>query len=213
MLKYRDPKLGRVERLDVRRGNVTTVLVPEITLNALAHYLTEAKTPKQKRVVDIVEEMLELERAQPVFTKKDLERGMRGAKWNQQRQVDRRKAMLNKRLAGYSFHPWLWGPTEKRWLVTWETERLGGRRALLGEHGELRLREGQALETIVNLARSGYLDRLRRCVHCHKWLYAKFRHQNFCSMKCQQKHYTQSEEWKAHRREYMRRYYQQVFSK
>jgi hypothetical protein len=54
----------------------------------------------------------------------------------------------------------------------------------------------------------GELTRLRRCSQCQKWLFARFRHQTFCSTKCQQKNYTQSDAWKAHRRAYMRRYYQ-----
>ena len=69
---------------------------------------------------------------------------------------------------------------------------------------------GMAVEVILDIAKVGYLGRLRRCLQCRKWLYARFRHQNFCSVKCQQKQYTGSEEWKAHRRAYMREYYRRT---
>ena len=65
----------------------------------------------------------------------------------------------------------------------------------------------EALEVILRLTQIGYLDRLRHCAYCNTWLYAKFRHQTFCSVTCQQKKYTQTDQWRAHRREYMREYY------
>ena len=70
----------------------------------------------------------------------------------------------------------------------------------------------EALEMILKLTQIGYLTRLRRCALCQEWLYAKFRHQTFCSMRCQQKRYTRTEEFKAKRRAYMRRYYRTNFA-
>ena len=64
--------------------------------------------------------------------------------------------------------------------------------------------EGRLL--ITHLAEQGLLDRVRQCGKCRTWFYARFRHQQFCSTKCQTSHYKGSEEWKAHRREWMRNY-------
>jgi hypothetical protein len=65
-----------------------------------------------------------------------------------------------------------------------------------------------ALSCVVTLAQQGTLNRMRECLRCGKWYYARFRHQRFCSTKCQQAHYWSSPEWKAHRRVWMRNYRQ-----
>ena len=67
--------------------------------------------------------------------------------------------------------------------------------------------EAAALAAL-HLAEDNLLDRVRQCLRCSKWFYARVRHQRNCSTVCQQSYYRSAEEWKAHRREYMRRYRQ-----
>src|SRR5438105_7285882 len=91
-------------------------------------------------------------------------------KYHLQLRIDGLLRSINKKLARYRCWPYALPPHGGTWVVIWSP-----RRPAAGyEMGEL-----QALEDILNLARAGYLNRLRRCVRCQKWLYAKFRHQSF----------------------------------
>lgn len=65
----------------------------------------------------------------------------------------------------------------------------------------------KAVLRMVRLGQQGVLDRVQQCLKCETWFFARFRHQRFCSVKCQQSHYKSSEAWKAHRREWARVYY------
>jgi hypothetical protein len=64
----------------------------------------------------------------------------------------------------------------------------------------------EAVLQIVLLGREGTLWRVRRCLKCGLWFYAKFHHQKFCRTACQQEHYKKSPEWREVRRKYMQRY-------
>lgn len=64
----------------------------------------------------------------------------------------------------------------------------------------------KAVLHIMRLGQQGVLHRVRQCLKCETWSFAVFRHQQFCSVRCQQSHYKSSEEWKAHRRQWMRQY-------
>jgi hypothetical protein len=223
MLKYRHPQLGHFEQLTSAKGSGSDggVIVSELELKALTHYLNAAKTPEQKKIVGILEQMRQLGEIEPpvwgerfdgpAMVEKDgltlpnpaFEK-VAPEKYRLQVEIERRKAALNRELARYRFTPYAYTTGPNRWTVIWWRER--ERPEWPGE-----MTEGQALELILNLARYRHLNRLRHCSHCRSWLYAKFRHQNFCSMKCQQKQYTQSDEWKEHRRKYMRNYYRDHF--
>jgi len=63
-----------------------------------------------------------------------------------------------------------------------------------------------ALLAIVRLAQWNMLSRLRHC-HCKRWYFERIPNQQFCSAKCRQLMFSKSEKFRAHRREYMRRYY------
>ncbi len=225
MLKYRHPQLGRFERLTSARGSGSDggVFVSEMELRALTRYLNDAKTPEQKRIVSILEQMQHLGQMEPpvwggegidgpLMVEKDgltvpnpaFER-VAPEKYRLQLEIERRKAALNRELARYRFTPYAYTTGPNQWTVIWWRERERPERPDV-------MTEGQALELILNLARSRHLNRLRHCARCERWLYAKFRHQNFCSAKCQQKQYTDTEEFRAHRREYMRDRYHDQFS-
>lgn len=216
---------GLGHALDLRRGTSTITLVPDGLVADLLNYLNQAdRDDEARKVVQIVEEMRDLESAdEPVFTREDnMVLGQkppaalkRTEKWKRYQNLEKREASLNRQLAQYRprllVHPVRrsvggGGPSSPYWWVHWIVgSPKWGKRGR--SQGHVSLGSGPAIQTILNFAQSGNLSRLRKCLQCYKWMYAKFRHQEFCSSKCQQQRYTQSPEWKAHRREYMRRYY------
>ena len=66
------------------------------------------------------------------------------------------------------------------------------------------LTDPHAVTRIIELCHEGLIERHRRW-GCGKWFYAKFSHQKFCSDVCQLRIYKASPEWKAYRRDYMKR--------
>jgi hypothetical protein len=123
-------------------------------------------------------------------------------------EVQDKNAAITRELAKFKFVPNAevvvgggGGPSEWSALWRWSNKNCE-------EH--LRMDAGEALQVILKLTQIGDLTRLRHCAQCHKWLYARFRHQVFCSTTCQQKNYTRSEQFKAHRRRYMRDRYQKL---
>ena len=70
MLKYRHPLLGRSQRLIFQKGSsVGGLLVSELELDSLTRYLNEAKTESQKRILAILQMMLELIEAELIEAK------------------------------------------------------------------------------------------------------------------------------------------------
>ena len=69
------------------------------------------------------------------------------------------------------------------------------------------IEEWQAIQAIMELGEHGLLGNLKECAQCHRWMFARFSHQRFCSEGCRQAHFRSSEEFKAGRRAYMRRLY------
>ena len=174
------------EHLELRK-RFGVVAMPVELLSQLACNLNNARAAKDKNIVRILERLLDLEKVEAS-------------------KIDRRLNELNRDLRRYRFRPLVapWYEANlhaTRWVVHWYSGRPG--RKALATFG--------ALDLIVDLAQAGHLSRLRRCNHCRKWVYAKFRQQVFCSQKCQQKNYTQTEAFKAHRREYMNRWYREQF--
>ncbi len=226
--RFRHPTLGEFHRIDVSKGSIGTTHVSDAELAGLVRYLNEAETRTEgDRIIRIVQEMLKLQKIEePVWgeTKEEndfssgpnarpmmVTRGGMGVinpllkrispeKYRRQREIERRKFLLNHELARYHFFPYTLC-CKGQWSVIW---RIPSRVRL--RHGELQFDEAAVLQMILDLARARYLDRLRRCSHCRQWLYAKYRHQSFCSTSCQQKYYRHSEERRTYRREYMRRY-------
>ena len=219
-------RLGRYQSFRFpQAGGVGSWGFVQLQIDGLIWYLNERNIPGQERVLAILEKMIELANIEPpVFNEKidgpALVRGkpnpvfrkIAPEKYDRQMRIEKLRAELNAELAQYKFIPFVLTSLGARglsvaWHRFWRFEMEEPRTP------PNKLMEGQYLEMILNLARSGQIRRLRRCSNCGKWLYARFRHQEFCSTKCQQKHYTQTEEWKAHRREYMRDYYQKTYGK
>lgn len=106
---------------------------------------------------------------------------------------------IDRVMSGYVLTPFLGNPTEVGWQIRWFPP--------VRRHvSKQRKTEIFVLLNILELAREGQIERLRKCDECAKWHFAKFKHQRFCSAQCQQKHYKKSPEWKTYRLAYMRRY-------
>ena len=197
-------------------AHIADSVLPSVSVfDDLANFLNETRTKSGKRIIHILEQMLELEVvtgaikgivwADLSLKKSDPKR------FNLLWEIEKKNAYLKRELERYRFIPCAevivggGGVGASEWGAYW-------RWSSKNYEKHLRMTAGEALQVMLKLTQIGYLNRLRHCAHCGKWLYARFRHQSFCSVKCQQKQYTQSEEWKTHRRAYMRQYYQKNFS-
>jgi hypothetical protein len=203
-----------VERLE--KANISFGLASSLTvLHDLTRFLNQTETQRGEKIVRIVELMLELESLTEqidgmLWVTDSLEK-TDPKKYEQLWNIQVKTLFLNRELAKFHSRPRAevvrgGNGGASQWATGW------GRDSRERRESRLRLSPTEAVELVLKLTDIGELTRLRRCSHCTQWLYAKFRHQAFCSMKCQQKHYTQTDEWKARRRAYMRNYYRKNFS-
>ena len=68
--------------------------------------------------------------------------------------------------------------------------------------------KAQAAVALLVLNSNDLVGRIRQCLHCRMWFYARFRHQQFCNdsaKKCQWNHY-HSPEWRKQHREQNRKH-------
>lgn len=214
MLERDERRLGRLARIHIEGGLPPSVFL----LSDLVKFLNQTKTSRGKNIVMILEKMLELEEMTKSI--KPEEPMIAAVEWQETDpqkyqvhwEIEKRRAKLERELSKYRFTPHAevamggGGQGPSQWAVWWKGD--------LGVRWEkhLRMQASEALELILKLTQANDLIRLRRCIQCQRWLFARFRHQTFCSTRCQQKNYTQTEAWKAHRRDYMRRYYKRNFS-
>lgn len=213
MLEKDERRLRRWEKATIGSG-----LLPAMTLLVdLIAFLNKTKTVHGKKIVTILEMMLELEGMtslikpeEPMIAAVEWER-TDPKKYEIHWEIEKRTAMLERELSKYRFSPRAevamggGGQRPSEWATWWRGDV--GRKP--EEH--LRMAASHALELILKVTQAGDLTRLRRCILCKKWLYARFRHQVFCSTKCQQESYTLTPEWKERRRRYMRERYAQLF--
>jgi hypothetical protein len=226
MTPYRHPELGLFHKLDLSAGGINIHSVSDAELAGLANYLDNAaRRQDSRRILDLLQEMLDLNKiTAPVWGERidgpvmvmrkgrgvinPLFRKIAPEKYQLQLEIDKRQSVITNELARYQFRPAVYPQWNNgRWTVTWLIQSKTQRAPKL-RRGVMQIDDGAALQLILDFARAGNLDRLRRCLRCNKWLYAKFRHQNFCSASCQQKHYAHSKEWRVKRRDYMRNYRQ-----
>jgi hypothetical protein len=206
MLDRDERRLARLERTNIAGG-----LPPSVSLlSDLVKFLNETRTSSGKRIVLILEKMLELEEmTRPIALEEPMIAAFEWKRTDPKKfqihwEIEKQRAILQRELSRYRFTPHAEvivgggnrGPSQ--WMAWWKGDSTAKREKHLG------LVASEALEMILKLTQLGDLTRLRRCAHCQKWLFAKFRHQDFCSTQCQQKNYTQTDEWKEHRRRYMR---------
>lgn len=205
--------------------SISTTFVADTDLKGLLSYLDRGKGQKvSRRIVQTLEQMLALEKIKHPLWDEPGAATMAGGlphprfkkiapeKYRQQEEIEKLRASINQALAMNRFLPHASPNDDGRWNVFWwSISRIP--KKLRVHRGVNDIDDGLALQLILELARAGYLNRLRRCSCCNKWLYAQFRHQNYCSTRCQQKHYAQSPEWKVKRRNYMRAYRQRTMGR
>lgn len=209
----------------LQRTTIPGSLYPAVSLlDDLIMFLNQARTEKGVSIVCILEQMLAIDAmAKPIqgiaWPAMELQR-TDPAKFDLLCELDDKVGLLRKELEKFRFVPRAevvvcGNGSASEWATRWERADYDEKHepSRKTREGGLRMRPSEALEAILRLTQIGSLSRLRHCVHCRKWLYAKFSHQNFCSLECQQKHYTQGEQWKAHRRAYMKDYYRKMYSK
>lgn len=217
--------------LDLSLGHIGTTMVSNEALSAFIKYLNEVEPHgMQARVCWVLTEMLELEKAEsPLWgeTKEEIQIFNTSKKWNEfhldprlekiapekyrkEMDIQKRKFAIIAELSQHRFLPYLWPGANRKWVVRWQIQNAKPR---VKRPDVTIMDDSNALQLILDFARAGQLNRLRRCNCCQRWLFAKFKHQNFCSTKCQQKHYSQSPEWKEKRRDYMRSYREQTMGK
>ena len=79
--------------------------------------------------------------------------------------------------------------------------------------------EGMTAFALLSLFEQRRVSRLRQCLHCRSWFYARFKHQRFCPisvLKCQWNHYHTPEWRRQHReqnRKHQRSYRERTFGK
>lgn len=215
MLNNDKRRLERLARIKIEGG-----LLPSVTLLIdLIKFLNQPRTKQGKKIVMILEKMLELEKiTKPIPPEEPMIAALEWKrtdppKYQLHWDIEKCQAILERELSKYRFTPHVavvMGGGDRnpsRWSVWWQGN-LTSESAM-----NVRMHASEALELILKLTQAGDLSRLRRCAQCQEWLFARFEHQKFCSTKCQQKHYTQSETWKAHRRRYMRGYYKKHYGK
>ena len=225
--RLHSPEFGEYHPLDVGKGGVGTVMVSDAEIRGLIQYLNYAQGKGADRtVLELLEQMLELDKMNRAFcseTEEEREvewtvtkagrtvpnpvlKKISPEKYRQELAVTDKTYQINRELSKYRFLPQARSIGAPRpWTVVWKVLPNMPTKARFRKR-LFEFNDGTALRMILDFARAGYLTRLRKCLRCHNWLYAKFKHQEFCSTKCQQKHYAISPEWKAKRRDYMRRY-------
>lgn len=207
MLDRDETRLKRLARINIAGG-----LPPSATLlGDLPKFLNGTRTLRGKKVIWILEAMLELEKlTSPISPEEPMIAVLAWKRTHPKKfrlhwEIEKREALLQRELSRYRFTPHAsvvmggGGQGPSKWYARWKGDPKWEK--------HLRMNASEALELILKLTEAGDLIRLRRCLQCKEWFLARFRHQKFCSVKCQQKSFTNTEAWKKHRRVYMRKYY------
>lgn len=115
--------------------------------------------------------------------------------WKDQRQLEQRHRTLNELLSIYAFRPrvthrvfrgeWVFGlvPDDNR---RWFTTRIGDETTS----------EADAVMSLLRLASTGDLTKIRRCETCRdRWMFAAKRNYRFCSVKCRETFYAKAPDY------------------
>ena len=135
------------------------------------------------------------------------------------RPASRLYAKLQRSLGRYVFHIRLTGTIQGAWILNFH------RSALKGEFGweaeftsqtppgatvisspPYTVSEGDAVLAALRLAQRGLLNRIKQCKTCSRPMYAKHSNYRFCSSKCRENFFTQTDEHRAKKAAQMRRY-------
>ena len=58
---------------------------------------------------------------------------------------------------------------------------------------------------LLQVIREDAILNIRRCQHCEKWFFARVSHHTFCKPSCEKKNFSQTDDFKLKRRNYMRK--------
>jgi hypothetical protein len=153
------------------------------TVKGFLAYLDKAERTRTSEVLTILKTMLELQSPD---------------KNDPAAAIAHNRILLDNELSKYKFVPDLLPRKNGGWGLEWRVLRVA--------HRKLSPFEASALQMVLAFATAGKLKRLRKCGDCSKWMYARFPHQNFCSMNCQQSNYRHSEAGRLMKRNAMKRY-------
>jgi len=68
------------------------------------------------------------------------------------------------------------------------------------------LRAALIADSLENLGKLGLIHRIRQCLTCKRWIFARFERERFCSGQCREKAYRSSAQGRRKRRDYMHGY-------
>jgi hypothetical protein len=217
-MAYQIPEVGADQKVPTPR------VVKGSTMGGLIGYLNDAEKVRGNAIIKILNLMLERHSVDgPAWGTTEKERDVtplylwhRGKwvpnprlkrvapkKYEEELEIANKEFLLGRELEKYRFIPQPYRLGRRGFLLHWQVSKKG--------QPALPRAEANVLELIVSLAGKQSLTRLRRCVHCQKWLYAHVIHRKYCSTKCQQLEHHSTEHWKEHRRNYMRNYRQVNF--
>ena len=91
-----------------------------------------------------------------------------------------------------------WTSPLMNWMVQWVCR---------GPSDKQRTYELIHVLNAAELARAGRISAVKECEHCHKWLFARFSHQRFCSDSCKENFHRFNEADKKRRREWAKNNY------
>lgn len=182
----------------------------------LVHWLNETqRRPENRRVATLLRAAQDLQHVWRTgdFPRLNLrtlrmKRPTRAQRASQKRYC-KLASRLNRLLSRYRFRPRYRYNSGNRMRISWNSPFKSARIQIGtwagGNFDTYPFAEGDAIQSVVRLAESGYLGRLRTC-HCGNWLYARVKHKRFCGTACQQSRFRRTDEFRAIRRKYMRRY-------
>jgi hypothetical protein len=123
------------------------------------------------------------------------------------REVDELLLPVNRAFVEYIFHPRLTCILfdKRHWRFDLSGESVRSDYKFTRPNGR-RVYEADAVFGVLRLASYGFLDRIRECLTCQRWLYAHPSHKKFCNSACQLKYFASNPSQKEKRAVYMRRY-------
>lgn len=144
----------------------------------------------RKRITDLISNIQEL-----TSVASHVPTGKKQLMLERDKEIDLLERELESRLSKYPTVPFPYFDCDNRLVLD-----------LGALSGPIPAGESVTAHSVVKLYGIGLLDRVRQCI-CKRWFFARFRNQQSCSPKCRHSSYEKTEQFKAKRREYMRRYY------
>jgi hypothetical protein len=128
-------------------------------------------------------------------------------KKQRRRKIDNLLGPIEVAVKAYVFRPRLifLMSGSRRWWFDLVGEPVPGDYKLTRADGR-RVYEADAVFGVMRLASYGFLERVKQCLACQKWLYAHPPHKKFCDAACQGRYFASTPRQKEKRAEYMRDY-------